>query len=42
MFVSSLSVRGLKCSFHYCIFYYVIILRNRAAKIDTFFKLTKR
>ena len=40
-FLFSLSVRGLKCSFHYCILFYVIISRNRAAKIGTFFKITK-
>nr|DAI35337.1 MAG TPA: hypothetical protein [Caudoviricetes sp.] len=32
----------MKCSFHYCILFYVIILRNRAAKIETFSKITKR
>ena len=42
VFVSSLSVGGLKCSFHYCIFFTLLFSRIRAAKIETFFKITKR
>ena len=38
VFVLSLSVRGLKCSFHYCILFYVIILTNSGCKNRYFFK----
>ena len=41
--VLSLSVRGLKCSFHLIFLLYVIIpLQFRAAKIDIFFESAKQ
>ena len=42
LFVLSLSVRGLKCSFHYCILFYVIILTNSGCKNRYFFQINKR
>ena len=38
VFVSSLSVRGLECSFHFRIYYLCYYLMVRAAKLQTFFK----
>ena len=53
MFVLSLSQRRLKCSFHcsvlfYCSSFFLILrlfvvrLRNRVAKVETFFEMTKK
>lgn len=39
VFVLSLSVRGLKCSFHCYIFFYVIILTNSGCKNRDFFQI---
>lgn len=41
VFVLSLSVRGLKCSFHYCILFYVIILTNSGCKNRYFFQINQ-
>ena len=41
MFVLSLSVRGLECSFHLCILFYVIILTNSGCKNRYFFQINQ-
>ena len=40
--VSSLSVGGLECSFHCCIFFYVIILCNSGCKSRDFLRNNQR
>ena len=42
VFVSSLSVGGLECSFHCCIFFYVIILCNSGCKSRDFLRNNQR
>ena len=39
--VSSLSVRGLECSFHRCIFFMLLFFQFRAAKVGSFCEITK-
>ena len=41
VFVFSLSVRGLECSFHCCILFYVIILTNSGCKNREFFQINQ-
>ena len=41
LFVFSLSVRGLECSFHCCILFYVIILTNSGCKNRHFFQINQ-